>query len=311
VASRWKTTRGRRATVSLAAVWLAPLALAACTGGNPLYVTGVGHPDAFSSDLTGSGPLASLPPSTGGAPGSSPPGGADAEPSIDPPAALPDGATLETGSIDVNDPGSDLGPPTPPGVDTSPLPVNDAAPPPVVDAGPPPVVDASSPPEAPAEVPPPPPPVVDAAPEVSPPVLMRGLRGVYFEGRNFDTQVLERVDQLINFAWGSGSPATGLPVDNFSVRWTGFIEPRQSGLYYFHTENDDGVRLTVGGVPVISAWADQTAGEHDGSVALVAGVRSPIELEYYERAYTATMRLSWQGPGFVREIVPPAALSTP
>src|SRR3989344_1460838 len=51
-----------------------------------------------------------------------------------------------------------------------------------------------------------------------------GLKGEYFNGKNFDTSVLTRTDPQISFDWGVGSPAPGVNVDNFSVRWTGYVE---------------------------------------------------------------------------------------
>jgi hypothetical protein len=294
--------RGKDTTRVLTVWGLVPLALGlACTGGNPLYVTSTSMRDARGADLTGMGPLASLPPGTDGETDSAPP--PDGGPSVDPepgPTPGPDatgslvdaGATTEAGAT-----ADDLGSPPPP--------------PAPVDAGPPPVETA--PDLAPVDTtppPPPPPPPVDAAPDTTPSTT-HGLLGVYYKGRNFEEKVLERVDQLINFGWANGSPAASLPVDNFSVRWSGYIQVPLTGTYQFHTESDDGVRVSIGGLPVISAWMDQTSGEHEGQLNLTAGVRTPIEIEYYERAYTATMRLSWQIPGYAREPIPASAFWVP
>jgi hypothetical protein len=173
---------------------------------------------------------------------------------------------------------------------------------PAVDTGAP-VIDTRPP----AEVAPPP---ADAGAAADTAALMHGLSGAYYDGKNFEKQAFTRVDQIINFTWGNGSPGAPLPVDNFSVRWSGFIEPYETGVYTFHTESDDGIRVSIGGRPIISAWLDQTAGEHTGQATLTAGVRTPIEIEYYERAYTATARLSWQGPTTPLEIVPRSQLWT-
>src|SRR5687767_7863144 len=46
-------------------------------------------------------------------------------------------------------------------------------------------------------------------------------RGSYFANATLaGTPALVRDDAAIDFDWGSGAPAPGLPVDNFSVRWT-------------------------------------------------------------------------------------------
>lgn len=38
----------------------------------------------------------------------------------------------------------------------------------------------------------------------------------------------------INFNWGEAGP-TG-QVDRFSIKWTGFVQPRYSGSYTFYVE---------------------------------------------------------------------------
>jgi hypothetical protein len=44
-----------------------------------------------------------------------------------------------------------------------------------------------------------------------------------------------RIDPHIHFDWGEGSFAAGEPVDDFSVRWTGYFIPKISGDYQFFT----------------------------------------------------------------------------
>src|SRR5687768_8106765 len=66
-----------------------------------------------------------------------------------------------------------------------------------------------------------------------------GLRGEYFDNRDFTALKLTRVDPSINFAWGTGSPAPAVGADTFSVRWTGRVSPRYSETYRFYTTSDD------------------------------------------------------------------------
>src|SRR5688572_15539530 len=70
-----------------------------------------------------------------------------------------------------------------------------------------------------------------------------GLRGEYFDNRDFTAPKLTRVDPTINFNWGTGSPDPTVGADTFSVRWTGRVSPRYSETYRFYTTSDDGVRL--------------------------------------------------------------------
>src|SRR5262249_4968181 len=68
-----------------------------------------------------------------------------------------------------------------------------------------------------------------------------GLKGEYFSTQNLNPLVFVRTDPTVDFAWGSGSPDPRIAVDNFSVRWSGQVEPRFTETYTFYTQTDDGV----------------------------------------------------------------------
>lgn len=94
-----------------------------------------------------------------------------------------------------------------------------------------------------------------------------GLQGNYYSGTAFNTLVTTRTDATVNFNWGSGSPASGVPVDNFSVRWEGSVKADHSQTYTFFTTSDDGQRLWVNGVQLINDWVAQRD-EHRGRQVL-------------------------------------------
>jgi mono/diheme cytochrome c family protein len=138
-----------------------------------------------------------------------------------------------------------------------------------------------------------------------------GLRGEYFDQMNLTGSNLVRIDKAINFDWGAGSPDPAIGVDAFSVRWTGEIEPRFSELYTFYTASDDGVRLWVNNQLLIDHWTDHAMAEDHGSIALVAGQKYPVRLEYFENGGQAGVRLEWSSPSQYRELIPPSQLSPP
>jgi hypothetical protein len=72
--------------------------------------------------------------------------------------------------------------------------------------------------------------------------------------------------------------------------------------------SDDGVRMWVNGNQLIDNWQDQAPTESLGSVALEAGKKYDIKVEYYQGAGGAVMKLFWQGPGQSRELIPPTQL---
>ena len=109
---------------------------------------------------------------------------------------------------------------------------------------------------------------------------------------------------------GPRPPGPRLPVDDFSIRWTGEITPRYSEVYTFHADHDDGVRLWVGGTAVIDRWGS-TGQDTQGQISLTAGQRYAIRLEHFDLALTATMRLSWSSASQAKELVPSTRLHTP
>src|SRR3954469_5378407 len=62
-----------------------------------------------------------------------------------------------------------------------------------------------------------------------------GLHGQYFNNMDFTAPVFSRTDAKIDFNWGTGSPASGMDADTFSVRWTGQIQAPTTGRYTFYT----------------------------------------------------------------------------
>lgn len=135
-----------------------------------------------------------------------------------------------------------------------------------------------------------------------------GLTATYFDSRDFTTRKLLRTDAVVDFAWGSGSPDSAIGADTFSVRWSGSVEAQHTQTYTFHVIADDGVRLWVGGRQLIDRWIDQAPTEASGSIALTAGQRYPIVLEYYENRGGATARLLWSGPSTAKQIIPTTQL---
>ena len=68
-----------------------------------------------------------------------------------------------------------------------------------------------------------------------------------------------RVDPQINFNWSNGNtPGTGgLGAVNYSVRWTGQIQPTYSENYTFYLNSDDGSRLYINGQLIIDDYHPQ------------------------------------------------------
>lgn len=116
-------------------------------------------------------------------------------------------------------------------------------------------------------------------------------KGEYFNNRTLaGSPQLVRDDANINFNWGSGVPANGLPADNFSARWTRTVN-FPAGSYRFTTTTDDGVRLWVNGHLLIDQWKDQAIANYSGVLYLSGN--AAIQMEYYENGGLAVAQLNW------------------
>ncbi len=136
-----------------------------------------------------------------------------------------------------------------------------------------------------------------------------GLQAQYFSGINFDTLKATRTDATVDFDWAAAAPSgTGAPADNFSARWTGEVLPAYSQTYTFTTRSDDGVRLWVNGKLLVDNWTAHSATENSGTIALTAGKKVAITLEYYEKTGDAVAQLSWSSPSVAKAIIPASAL---
>ncbi len=152
----------------------------------------------------------------------------------------------------------------------------------------------------------------------SPTGLGTGLTGQYFTNSsttytnfaNFNATnlIFTRVDPAVNFIWTTNAP----PITNavrYSIRWTGQVQPQYSETYTFDAKTGDGVKLWVNDQLIINEWVAQSARDWTGSIALQAGVRYDIKMEYFRySASTAQAWLEWYSPSQPEQIIPATAL---
>jgi beta-glucosidase len=124
-----------------------------------------------------------------------------------------------------------------------------------------------------------------------------GLTGQYYNNTGLSgTPVLTRNDPNVNFLWGGQPPASGIPGNGWSAKWTGTLKPPTTGTYQFALTSDDGSRLFVNGQQVIGNWANQPPTTKTGSVSLTAGQPVSIEVDYFQDGGGSQVGLGWQIP---------------
>jgi hypothetical protein len=135
-----------------------------------------------------------------------------------------------------------------------------------------------------------------------------GLAVTYYNNADFTGTTVKRVDPVVDFDWAAGAPASAIGVEAFSARWTGQVLAPSTGTYTFYTQSDDGIRLWVNGQAIVDNWTAHSLTENSGTIALTAGQRYDIKIDYYENRGSAVARLLWSGPSIAKAVVPTANL---
>ncbi len=139
-----------------------------------------------------------------------------------------------------------------------------------------------------------------------------GLTGQYYSNSVYTSPFmgtpLVRVDPTINFNWNSGPPDPSFPTNNYTVRWTGMVQPLFAQTYTFTTTTDDGARLYVNGQLLFDHFTPQSPTSWSGSIALQALQLYPIEMDYFQQGGGAIAQLSWSSGSTAQAIIPQSQL---
>lgn len=158
----------------------------------------------------------------------------------------------------------------------------------------------------------------------------RGLAGEYYKGRRIrsEDKVEERLDEQVNFDFGTLSPIPGKTEDyEFSMHWEGTVFAPETGDYDFIVRTEHACRLWINDTDqaLIDAWVKSgNDTEFKGSIRLLGGRSYPIQLEFSKakqgvddskkqkskpESKQATIRLCWKPPHGTDEPIPSRCLS--
>lgn len=147
----------------------------------------------------------------------------------------------------------------------------------------------------------------------------------YAHGRFHDVTVVQKPRKpdttrkvlQINYAWNHRGNWPGFKSrDHFYVRWSGYIEIKTAGRYYFFTNSDDGSRLSIDGNLLVSGfplprrvWGHR---HHHGLIDNMKAGKHAFWAEYFEGGGWAGMSLMYNGPdtGNKKVVIPTSALSS-
>lgn len=131
--------------------------------------------------------------------------------------------------------------------------------------------------------------------------LQAGLWGEYFKDPAFADMAIKRVDGPIQFNWGMSAPISGMPKEDFSVRWSGYLVPEASDDYSIHALCDDSVRIWLENekgqlVLLIDRWTRFHGVGDSATIRLRAGALHRIRVDYKQDKSYAIARLGWSTP---------------
>ncbi|MGD2206820.1 MAG: PA14 domain-containing protein [Anaerolineae bacterium] len=118
-------------------------------------------------------------------------------------------------------------------------------------------------------------------------------QGEYYTNANLSGDPAYTTEETrVDYDWGNGRAADGMPPDHFSVRWTGDWD-FEAGEYTFFAYADDGVRLWLDGDLLIDYWMPGM-GSHEAKRVIETAGRHLLKLEYFENTGEAAIRLRWR-----------------
>jgi hypothetical protein len=139
---------------------------------------------------------------------------------------------------------------------------------------------------------------------------VHGLTATYFRSADLTGEKVKRIDPAIDFDWQEKPPIEVNPGESFSVRWEGEIEAPVSEKFTFHVEGNDQIKLWVGPHLVINSHGNPGSGETTGTVTLEGGKLYPFKMEFREKNWSASAKVSWSTASMPKAPVPPDSLYT-
>jgi beta-glucosidase len=123
---------------------------------------------------------------------------------------------------------------------------------------------------------------------------LNGLTAAYYDNPNFAGEpVIERVDSTVDAIWKNTTPLTGRWGDGFSVRWTGFLVPPQSGVYQIAVNGFSAFDLWLDGEMMVAYSDLHHPRIKSREVYLEAGRLYKLRLDYANTGLDPQVQLLW------------------
>jgi len=119
-----------------------------------------------------------------------------------------------------------------------------------------------------------------------------GFMGEYFSNPELKGEPTHvRIDNKINFDWKYDAPFEDMPIDTFSVRWTGYITPDTTDYYTFRFTSDDGSDLFINDSLINNSWTFNKRDYRRAVIKLDSGKTYKITMAYHDLYWDAMVQL--------------------
>lgn len=139
-----------------------------------------------------------------------------------------------------------------------------------------------------------------------------GLNAEYYTTENFSGDKKVRNDPAVNFRWGKPWPDSLITSDNYSVRWTGYVQPLYSETYTLYSYAGKNTSVWINDTLVIGPNTPKIKyHEKMAQINFVAGKKYKLRVEYYNKKQNKGVAiLAWSSEHQYKQAIPASQLFT-
>ncbi|MFF4257557.1 PA14 domain-containing protein [Streptomyces sp. NPDC001663] len=100
-------------------------------------------------------------------------------------------------------------------------------------------------------------------------------------------------DSAIDQNWGTGAPASGLPKDNFGVRWTVTRDFGSGGPFSLPVSTQDGIRVYLDGVRKVDIWKNVSTNQSKSVDVTIPSGKHTLRVDYVNWTGTANVSFAY------------------
>jgi len=123
-------------------------------------------------------------------------------------------------------------------------------------------------------------------------VFKKGFNVTYYNNQILRDSVKSRKEYRIRHHWQNSAPVRGISQNDWSARWTGTFNPKETGTYRFYVRANPGARLYLNGKKVIDTWRVGHGQRRFADIKVRKGKTVSVKLEYYDGKGPGAIRLT-------------------